>query len=167
MWSRLPRNHLQLISSCGVFPLPGVLAVPACAVRLDQTVFHPQGGGGSQFPKTRVFFSKFVPGQPSDRGQLCADGLWESQAGFSKAYQMASKSMPAAGQTQGLTPAKPNSMILCPPSAYLLCVFCSRVVSSYGKTAEWPFGSRFQPPVRVVSDPRAPAITRRHSSSPR
>ena len=44
-------------------------------------------------------------------------------------------------------------------------VFCSRVVSSYGKTAEWPFGSRFQPPVRVVSDPRAPAITRRHSSS--
>ena len=27
-------------------------------------------------------------------------------------------------------------------------MFCSRVVSSYGKTAEWPFGSSFPPPDR-------------------
>ena len=40
-------------------------------------------------------------------------------------------------------------------------MFCSRVVSSYGKTAEWPFGSRFGSPVGIPSDLRALAIVRR------
>ena len=43
----------------------------------------------------------------------------------------------------------------------LLIVFCSRVVSSYGKTAEWPFGSRFGSPVGIPLDLRALAIVRR------
>ena len=47
----------------------------------------------------------------------------------------------------------------------LVFVFCSRVVSSYGKTAEWPFGSSFQPPVSLALVPRADAIQRQPPTS--
>ena len=39
-------------------------------------------------------------------------------------------------------------------------MFCSRVVSSYGKTAEWPFGSSFALPSGGSRILVAPAIVR-------
>ena len=44
--------------------------------------------------------------------------------------------------------------------SFTCCFFIS-------ESAEWPFGSRFQPPVRAISDPLAPAITRRLPSTSR